>query len=421
MVCALFFSEFLECCNVHDEFIVCFNRLNNNLLLDFIMGLWDLFVTASVPILNVLLVAIVGAFLATNHIGILGEETRKHLNNVVFYAFNPALEATNMARTITMESMALLWFMPLNLLLNFIIGSMLAWILIHIAKAPTRLRAVIFATCSAGNVGNLLLVLIPAMCKEKGSTLGPPDVCHNYALAYACLSMATCTVLQWSYVFNIVRISSTSIKHKMNHEHALEENISLLPKSCTNEMVIPLNKFERLLMKFSRAIDLKKLFAPSTIGVIIGFIIGVVPQIRKAMIGENAPLRPIHDSATLLGKGAIPSLILMMGGNLTKGLRGSEIKFSLIIGVLLIRYMALPLLGIAIVKGAIHLGIVHSDPLYQFTLLMQYAVPPAMNITSMIQMFDAGVGELAVIFLWAYAVAAVTLTLWSTLFLWLVS
>lgn len=82
MVCALFFSEFLECCNVHDEFIVCFNRLNNNLLLDFIMGLWDLFVTASVPILNVLLVAIVGAFLATNHIGILGEETRKHLNNV---------------------------------------------------------------------------------------------------------------------------------------------------------------------------------------------------------------------------------------------------------------------------------------------------------------------------------------------------
>lgn len=42
----------------------------------------------------------------------------------------------------------------------------------------------------SGNVGNLLLVLIPAMCKEKGSTLGPPDVCHNYALAYACLSMA---------------------------------------------------------------------------------------------------------------------------------------------------------------------------------------------------------------------------------------
>ena len=64
------------------------------------------------------------------------------------------------------------------------------------------------------------------------------------------------------------------------------------------------------------------------------------------------------------------------------GLRGSEIKFSLIIGVLLIRYMALPLLGIAIVKGAIHLGIVQSDPLYQFTLLMQYAVPPAMNISN---------------------------------------
>ncbi|KAJ0988120.1 hypothetical protein J5N97_006476 [Dioscorea zingiberensis] len=273
---------------------------------------------------------------------------------------------------------------------------------------------------SGGNVGNLLLVLIPAMCKEKGSTLGPQDVCHKYALAYACLSMAICTVLQWSYVFNIVRISSTSIKGKVN-EHTLEENISLLPKSCTNEMEMTLNKIERFLMKFSGAIDFKKLFAPSTIGVIIGFIIGVVPQIRKAMIDESAPLRSIYDSASLLGKGTIPSLILIMGGNLTKGLQGSEIKLSLIVGVLVIRYLALPLLGIAIVKGAIHLGIVHSDPLYQFTLLMQYAVPPAMNITSMIQMFEAGVGELSVIFLWAYAVAAVTLTFWSTLFLWLVS
>lgn len=82
------------------------------------------------------------------------------------------------------------------------------------------------------------------------------------------------------------------------------------------------------------------------------------------------------------------------------GLRGSEIKFSLIIGVLLIRYMALPLLGIAIVKGAIHLGIVHSDPLYQFTLLMQYAVPPAMNISnSLLAQFMTSVTKLHLLLL----------------------
>jgi auxin efflux carrier family protein len=51
------------------------------------MGLLQLFVTASMPVLNVLLVSGVGSFLATENIGILSKECTKHLNNVgqVFY------------------------------------------------------------------------------------------------------------------------------------------------------------------------------------------------------------------------------------------------------------------------------------------------------------------------------------------------
>lgn len=37
-------------------------------------------------------------------------------------------------------------------------------------------------------------------------------------------------------------------------------------------------------------------------------------------------------------------------------------------------------MGIVIVKGALHFGFVHKNPLYQFVLLLQFAVPPAMNI-----------------------------------------
>lgn len=62
------------------------------------------------------------------------------------------------------------------------------------------------------------------------------------------------------------------------------------------------------------------------------------------------------------------------------GLKGSGVPLSIIIGIIAIRYIFLPLSGILIVKGAIHFGLVHSDPLYQFVLLVQFAVPPAMNI-----------------------------------------
>lgn len=46
------------------------------------MGLLDLFIVASVPVLKVLLVAALGAFLALDHVNVLGEDARKHLNNV---------------------------------------------------------------------------------------------------------------------------------------------------------------------------------------------------------------------------------------------------------------------------------------------------------------------------------------------------
>lgn len=41
-----------------------------------------------------------------------------------------------------------------------------------------------------GNLGNLPLIIIPALCKEKGSPFGDPDACYTYGMAYASLSMA---------------------------------------------------------------------------------------------------------------------------------------------------------------------------------------------------------------------------------------
>ncbi|KAJ0987121.1 hypothetical protein J5N97_005477 [Dioscorea zingiberensis] len=405
------------------------------------MGFLKLFITASVPVLNVLLITGVGSFLATGHVGILCEEARKHLNNVVFFVFNPSLVSTNLAQTITMENAVLLWFMPINIFLTFLIGSLLGWVVIQLTKAPSRLRGLILGCCAAGNLGNMPLIIIPAICKEKGSPFGDPDICHTFGLAYVSLSMAIGAIFLWSYVYNIVRISSKTVGEKFNgnpHQSSTtlfpEETTKLIPSSHPDDETLPqsglisghaterqlpitasaesstkikvpiLVRIKNRLSNIGGVIDLKKLFAPSTIGVILGFVIGIVPQIRKAMIGEAAPLRVIQESAAMLGDGAIPTVTLVMGGNLLKGLRGSGLQFSVIFGVIVVRYVMLPLLGIVIVKGAILLGLVHSDPLYQFILLLQYALPPAMNIGTITQLFGAGENECSVIFLclWGY-------------------
>ncbi|XP_058073369.1 protein PIN-LIKES 1-like isoform X4 [Magnolia sinica] len=394
------------------------------------MGLQDLFIAASVPVLKVLLVTAVGSFLATDRIDILGEDARKHLNNVVYFVFNPALVCTNLSRTITFKSVVSLWFMPLNILLTVVIGSALGRAIIQITKTPSHLRGLILGCCAAGNLGTMLLIIVPAICQEKGSPFGAPDVCRTYGLAYTSLSMAIGAICLWSYVYNIIRISLSESTAEVENGFGTTSQgyiAKLLPENSTPEefvgnVKVPISShLKQLLNTISSSFDFRKLLAPSTIGVIVGFVIGVIPQIRRTLIGENAPLRVIQDSATLLSDGAIPSLTLIMGGNLMKGIHGSEIQVSLIAGIIVVRYIVLPLSGIVIVKGAVHFGLVHSDPLYQFILLLQFAVPPALNIGTITQLFGAGESECSIILLWSYALASVSLTLWSTFFMWLVS
>ncbi|KAG8049787.1 hypothetical protein GUJ93_ZPchr0009g207 [Zizania palustris] len=413
------------------------------------MGLLELFITACVPVFNMLLVTGVGSFLATDFAGLLSKEARKHLNNIVFYVFNPSLVATYLAQTITLESLAKLWFMPVNILLAFTFGLIFGWIVVHVTRAPAKLRGLILGCCSAGNLGNIFLIIIPALCKEKGSPFGAPDVCHTYGLAYSSLSMAIGAVFLWTIVYNIVRVTSKVNEGNAQTDHtkvstsgssrgtASEENCSVSSNNvnqCTLPLIsnssvpstktkVPLSERAKgFVSSMSGAVDFKKIFAPSTIAVIVGLIIGATPLIRNAVIKEDAPLRVIHESAELIGGAAIPSVTLIMGGNLLTGLRGgASVQPSVILGIIVVRYMLLPLLGTVVVKAAVHLGLIQPDPLYQFILLLQYAVPPAMNIGTITQLFGVGESECSVIFVWLYALASVAVTVWSAFFMWTLS
>lgn len=279
----------------------------------------------------------------------------------------------------------------------------------------------------------MVIIIVPVMCKEKGSPFGDPEICEKYSLAYSSLSLAIGAVYLWVYVYNIVRISSKEV----GGNQVLNDKESLLLSSSdychvasedhliisSSKPVIPfLNRIKQFLTSFSEKINLKALFAPSTIAAIIGFSIGIISPLRKMLIGHDAPLHVVGDSAYMLGDAAIPALTLIIGANLFNGLKGSGIQLRIVMGILVVRYIILPLVGIFIIKGVTDIGLVPSnDKLFVFILLIQYAVPPAMNISTITQLFGAGQSECAVIMLWTYALASVSLTLWSTLFLWLVS
>ncbi|VVB05204.1 unnamed protein product [Arabis nemorensis] len=150
------------------------------------MKLLELFITSSKPVVEILLITSVGFYMALDGVNLLGQDARKYLNNIVFYVFSPSLIGGRLANRVTYEGLVKMWFMPVNVL----IGSLLGWIVVVITKPPSHLRGLIISSCATGNLGNMPLIIIPTVCKEKGGPFEDPESCQKYGMGYVALSMA---------------------------------------------------------------------------------------------------------------------------------------------------------------------------------------------------------------------------------------
>lgn len=425
------------------------------------MGFWTLFEVASMPILQVLLISGLGAFMATEYCGLLTADARKSLNKIVFMVFTPSLMFAGLARTVTFQDIISWWFMPVNIAFTFLIGGMLGWIVVKLLKPKPYLEGLVIATCASGNLGNLLLIIVPAICNEDNSPFGDKNACSSVGLSYASFSMALGGFFIWTYTYQLVRSSSVKYKELQaaddfskqpnkdldsnestrllkgeNQEPVDQEPVAISVHSTKSvedvedQAVISQEssgKSEKesvtLWGKFIGVLHtiLEELLAPPTLAAILGFIFGAISWLRKLIIGDSAPLRVIQDSIKLLGDGTIPCITLILGGNLTQGLRTSRIRPWVILGVLSVRYIISPAIGIGVVKAANSLGFLPPDPLYHYVLMVQFTLPPAMNIGTMTQLFNVGQEECSVLFLWTYLAAALALTFWSTVYMWILS
>ncbi|KAK4261984.1 hypothetical protein QN277_027607 [Acacia crassicarpa] len=412
------------------------------------MGFLELLEVASVPVLEVLLVSAVGAFLATPRFNnLLSPDFRKTLNKLVFTVFTPSLVFSSFARSVSLQDMISWWFMPVNVALTFLIGGIIGWMIVKCLKPNLKLEGLIIASCSSGNLGNLPIVIIPAICFQKGGPFGDQDACHSAALSYSSFSMALGGVFIWTYTYQIMRSRSMKFKAleaaealkvpNKDHEahpqtrllvHADEPNVAVQNsnKDSGNQNMVDQslsNVSGPFCRRFIGTIGqiLEELKAPPTIATFLGFLFGGVTWLRNLIIGDDAPFAVIQNSIQLMGEGTIPCITILLGGNLTQGLRSSSVTVWSIISIIVSKYIVIPIIGLCIVKMAASLNMLPPYPLFQYVLVMQYAMPPAMNISTMAQLFDVGQDECSVILFWTYGAAAIALTLWSTLLIWLLS
>ncbi|PNX96444.1 auxin efflux carrier family protein, partial [Trifolium pratense] len=177
------------------------------------MSFWQQLEVASAPIIQVLLISAVGAYMATDYgNNLLSPDFRKSLNRIVFTAFTPSLIFASFAKSVSLDDMISWWFMPVNIGLTFLIGGFLGWIIVKLLKPNMKVEGLIIASCSSGNMGNLPVVIIPAICDQKTTPFGTHNDCRTRALSYSFFSLAVGGIYIWTFTYQLIR--QTSMKYK---------------------------------------------------------------------------------------------------------------------------------------------------------------------------------------------------------------
>ncbi|KAL3697183.1 hypothetical protein R1sor_011259 [Riccia sorocarpa] len=431
--------------------------------------LFTAFNMAVLPVAKLLLTCAFGAWLASKSMQVLTAEGRKHMNMMVFLAYTPALIFSKLTNAVTIDNIVTWWYMPLNVILSYLMGSGLAVIVISYTNPPEHLKSLVIASCAAGNIGNIMLVLVPSICHDKDNPFGMTEVCTQNGIAYVSFGMLTGMVLTWSFIYTILKpceknesgivvrcpvpvssagsssavsphssdfgefqsgFSTTEFtdvelseqKYKWNPgshaygdsprslspleiEHAVQPERS--QRTLTSERC---GCFKRIAAKY----DIKRVFTPPTAAALAGLIVGLVPPLKWFFLG---PFRAFTDSADIIGQAMIPCMNLVLGASLVQGSEKCEMPLTTILGIILVRFFALPVLGMMTVKIAHDFGFLPEDPLFRFVLMLQFTMPTAINVGTIAQLHGVGERDAALVLFYCYLAACICLTFWALIYL----
>ena len=145
---------------------------------------------------------------------------------------------------------------------------------------------------------------------------------------------------------------------------------------------------------------------------LLGLIVGVTP-LRDILVTEDAPLRWVLDAMELIGAGAVPLVIFVLGATLSKGPAGAggAMPVRTIVGVLFAKLVVVPSITLGLLMCCVQAGLVPlGDGLLPITLLIVGASPTAMNINVIATLQGTGQKEVASIMFYQYLLAIISVS-----------
>ncbi|XP_039071014.1 protein PIN-LIKES 6-like isoform X3 [Hibiscus syriacus] len=343
---------------------------------------------AVLPVAKVFTLCFLGFLMASKYVNIFPENGRKLLNGLVFSLLLPCLIFSQLGQAITLQKMLQWWFIPVNVVLGAISGSIIGYVVVTLVKPPYPYFKFSVIQIAIGNIGNVPLVLIAALCRDTSNPFGDTETCSTQGTAYISFGQWVGAIILYTYVFHMLAPppegtfdhEAGNLPLKIPQKDASPENVPLLGQetSPTDLDNSKKGKIKSFLVLVYDKLKLKQILQPPIVASILAMIIGTIPVLKKLIFTRDAPLYFFTDSCIILGKALIPCILLALGGNLVDGPGPGSARIGVrtLVAIIIGRLILVPPAGLGIVTLADKLGFLpEGDKMFRFVLLLQHSMP----------------------------------------------
>lgn len=158
------------------------------------------------------------------------------------------------------------------------------------------------------------------------------------------------------------------------------------------------------------------------ISILGAYIIILIPPLQKMLIDREHFLnRSVYASFYTIGRATPPAVLIMLGANIASIIKrggfkeGQSISKRTLTLITFSRLVILPMVGLPLTLLMGKIGFLQ-DPCDMFITFFTFATPSAINIIVQAKQYTDYEDVVAVILVYSYTTAIVTLPIWSMIF-----
>ncbi|KAG0611653.1 hypothetical protein M758_7G155600 [Ceratodon purpureus] len=409
---------------------------------DRVMGesLFTLLKFAVLPIAKVLVMCALGLLLASSSVNILPAPSRRQLSKLVFSLFLPCLIFTQLGKAVTVEKILEWWFIPVNVILASTFGCCLGYLVAFLVKPPPEFFNFTVIMIGIGNIGNIPLVIIGAICREKGNPFEHPDTCNTNGVAYISFGQWVGAVIVYTYVYSMLAPperpkeldGSNSTNGVMTGKaetayESTERNVAAtsseetsisVPLLVLDDVPPPRPQGWELVKAWLSHGRIRDIMQPPVVASFLALLFGCVPLLRSLIFTEHSFLYFLFDSLNILGGATVPCIMLVLGGNLVGGAGASKLGLRTTVAIVATRLLVTPIIGIATVLSAEKLGFLPvGNKVFKFVLLLQHTMPSSILAGAVTNLRGHAEKEASAILFYEHILAVLSMAGWLVLYI----